>query len=87
MHRPLNLGLLGFRAMNLIDPKKMFLSTWTEVEPLEKQKHFLVTKVAVPEIPDGKIDWIEIEAVYTKNTKRIQWQELRDESVWCQGWI
>jgi len=54
---------------------------------IAKQKLFLITKVALPEIPYGKIEWIEIEAVYTKMPQRIRWQELRDESVWCQGWV
>lgn len=73
--------------MSTVHPKKLLLTKWTAVKPVSKQKHFLVTKVVLPEIPDGKVDWIEIEAVFTKKTKRIQWQELRDESVWCQGWI
>ena len=59
---------------------------WTAVKPIAKQKHFLITKVALPEIPYGTIEWIEIEAVYTKMPQRIRLQELRDESVWCQGW-
>ncbi len=89
MHRPLNLGLLGFCAMNLIDPKKMFLSTWTAVEPLEKQKHFLVNKVMLPEAPDGTIEWIEwieIEAAYTQATAQLHWRELRDQAKWHRGW-
>ena len=72
--------------MSTVHPKKLLLTKWTAVKAVSKQKHFLVTKVAVPGIPDGKIEWIEIEAVFTKKTKRIQWQELRDESVWRQGW-
>ena len=73
--------------MTSIQPKKLLLTKWTAVKPVAKQKHFLITKVLPPEIPDGKIEWIEIEAVYIKKTQRIHWQELRDESVWCQGWV
>ena len=70
-----------------IHPKKLLLTKWTAVKPVARQKHFLITKVVLPEIPDGKIEWIEIEAVYTRKTQRIGWQELRDESVWRQGWV
>ena len=70
-----------------IHPKKLLLTKWTAVKPVARQKHFLITKVVLPEIPDGKIEWIEIEAVYTRKTQRIGWHELRDESVWRQGWV
>ena len=73
--------------MNSIHPKKLLLTKWTAVKPVARQKHFLVTEVVQPEMPDGKIEWIEIEAVYTKNAQRIHRQELRDRLVWCQGWI
>ena len=73
--------------MNFIHPKKLLLSKWTSVEPVAKQKHFLVTKVMPAELPDGKIERIEIEAVYTKATVQIHWRELRNEATWRQGWI
>ena len=72
--------------MNLIHPKKLLLSKWTAVEPVAKQKHFLVTKVMLPELPDGRIEWIEIEAVYTRATARLHWRELRNGAMWRQGW-
>ena len=86
MHRTLNPGLLGFRAMNVIHLKKMFLSKWTAQEPLKKEKHFLVTKVMLPQTPDGRIEWIEIEAVYTQATAQLHWRELRDQAKWHRGW-
>ena len=36
---------------NQINPKKLRLSKWTAVNPKEKEKHFLVTKVIDPEQP------------------------------------
>ena len=62
-------------------------SKWTAAKPVAKQKHFLVTKIILPELPDGKIEWIEIEAVYTRETKRIRWRELNDASLWRRGWL
>ena len=38
-------------SSNQINPKKLRLSKWTAVNPQEKEKHFLVTKVIDPEQP------------------------------------
>ncbi len=73
--------------MNPIQPKKLLLSKWTAVQPIAKNKHFLVSKTINPELPDAAIEWIELEAVFSKTVTRISWQELRNESVWKQGWV
>jgi tryptophan-rich hypothetical protein len=73
--------------LNQLHPKKMMHTKWTAVAPVAKQKHFLVTKVILPEPPEEKIEWVEIEAVYTKQTKTIRWRELRDAAIWRQGWF
>ncbi|CAN5319837.1 TIGR02450 family Trp-rich protein [soil metagenome] len=73
--------------MNAIHPKKLLLSKWTAVRPLAKQKHFLVAKVIAPEVEGGPVEWIEIESVHAKVTRRIAWRELRDETQWRQGWV
>ncbi len=73
--------------MTTLHPGKLLLSKWTAVKPLARQKHFLVTKVILPEPPDVKVEWVEIEAVYSKRVRRIAWRDLLDESVWRQGWV
>ena len=73
--------------MTVLHPKKLLLSKWTAVKPVARQKHFLVTKVIPPEPPESLIVWIDIEAVYSKKVRRIQWRELLDETVWRQGWV
>lgn len=73
--------------MNALHPKKLLLTKWTAARPVAKEKHFLVTKVIVPEAPEEKIEWVEIEAAYTKASRRIHWRELRDPALWCQGWV
>ena len=73
--------------MTRLHPGKLLLSKWTAVKPLARQKHFLVTKVILPEPPDVKVEWVEIEAVYSKRVRRIAWRDLLDESVWRQGWV
>ena len=73
--------------MTVLHPKKLLLSKWTAVKPVARQKHFLVTKVVEPEPPEAPVEWIDIEAVYSKKVQRIRWRELLDDAVWRQGWV
>jgi tryptophan-rich hypothetical protein len=73
--------------MNAVHPKKLLLSKWTAVAPVGKQKHFLVSKVIQPDPPEGKLEWVEIKAVHSGRVRRIGWRELRDATVWRQGWV
>jgi tryptophan-rich hypothetical protein len=72
--------------MNRLSPKKLLLTKWTAKFPLQKNKHFIVTKVIPPELPSEQILYVEIEAVYSKKIHRIGWRDLQDESKWIQGW-
>ena len=73
-------------APTKINPKKLLLSKWTAVRPIAKQKHFLVSKVILPEAPEEKIEFVEIEAVYSKKTRQIPWRDLMNSAEWLQGW-
>jgi tryptophan-rich hypothetical protein len=53
---------------------------------MHKQKHFLVSKVIIPEPPEDAIEFVEIEAIYSKQIYRIGWRELKNSAVWIQGW-
>jgi tryptophan-rich hypothetical protein len=57
------------------------------VKPVAKQKHFLVRRVIHPDEPTDPIEWVEIEAVFSKATQVIAWRDLQDDSVWRQGWV
>lgn len=70
--------------MNRINPKKLLNSKWTAVEPKDKQKHFMVTKMKFDD--DGEVSLCLIEAVLTRKETAIDWQELTDHKVWLQGW-
>ena len=72
--------------MNLLNPKKLLLTKWTAVTPIAKQKHFLVSRIIEPEQPSDPIELVEIEAVFSQTTRIINWRELKDASVWQQGW-
>jgi len=87
--------------MNPVHPKKLLLTKWTAVQPVARQKHFVVTNVIEPETVEGplaaagiqavtktqRIEWIEIEAVYSGKVHRIAWRELRNTRIWRQGWV
>ena len=72
--------------MNHLSPKKLLLTKWTAVQPIDKQKHFLVSKVILPEPPSEKIEFVEIEAVYSQKTSLISWRDLTNSEIWLQGW-
>ncbi len=73
--------------MNPLHPKKLLLTKWTAVRPISKDKHFLVAKVIQPELPESAVQWIDLEAVFSRKQIRIQWRDLRDASLWKQGWV
>jgi len=79
-----------------LNPKKLLLSKWTAVNIIDKQKHFLVTRLIMAEPPmmtgnltqpvHDLITHVEIEAVFSSNKQIILWHELKDPSRWKQGW-
>ncbi len=73
--------------MNPLNPKKLLLTKWTAVMPIAKQKHFLVSRVILPELPTDPIESVEIESVFSKATQVIAWRELQNDSVWRQGCV
>jgi tryptophan-rich hypothetical protein len=73
--------------MNPLHPKKLLLSKWTAVKPVAKDKHFVVVKVIEPELPGAPLEWVELEALFSKRVQRLAWRELRDTAVWRQGWV
>ena len=70
--------------MNRINPKKLLNSKWTAIKPQNKEKHFMITEVEFDE--EGEVIHCLIEAVMTKNERSIDWQDLKDNSQWLQGW-
>lgn len=71
----------------IVNPKKLINSKWTAVTPSDKEKHFMVTKLIPPEDVDQAIKLIELEAVYSKRTQTLPWQQLNETSMWLQGWV
>ena len=72
---------------NPLSPKKLLLSKWTAVSPTDREKHFVVTRVVVPDPPTVRIEWVEIEAVHSGRSSMLRWRDLADGSRWRQGWV
>ena len=70
--------------LNKINPKKLLKSKWTAVEPTGREKHFMVTDVEFDE--EGAVISCSIEAIISKRSSPIQWQDLKDMSHWVHGW-
>lgn len=71
--------------MNRFQPKKLLMSKWTAVAPLDRQKHFIVTDCLVDEETQEVIG-CTLEAVMTKNKFEITPESLKDSQKWRQGW-
>lgn len=67
-----------------INPNKLLLSKWTAVAPLNRERHFLVSKLLRDELEN--VTGCVLEAVLTQRTQQMDWQLLKDESRWQQGW-
>ena len=69
---------------NQINPRKLLQSKWTAVEPMDREKHFLVAEVEFDE--EGIVTYCELEAVISHKLYPINWRDLKDISRWRQGW-
>ncbi|MDM5178355.1 TIGR02450 family Trp-rich protein [Massilia sp. DJPM01] len=74
-------------GMNPLHPKKLLLSKWTALAPVNQEKHFIVIKVIESEPPGEAVEWVDLDAVHSRQTRRIACKTLRDETQWRQGWL
>lgn len=74
-------------SKKITNSKKLLNSKWTAVTPINKEKHFIVTRLILPEVPIQAVEFIELEAVYSKRTQLLAWQQLNDSSLFIQGWL
>jgi tryptophan-rich hypothetical protein len=73
--------------MNKINPNKLHLSKWTAVMPAHKEKHFLLHRYTALDAANHETVTYTLEAILTKRTRNIDWQELKDDSIWKMGWM
>ena len=65
------------RAPNPVNRKKLPMSKWTAVSPVDKEKHFLVVDWVRDE--EGEpTDRLIIEAVLTQKLREIHWRDLEN---------
>jgi len=90
MNKPLR------KSINPISPKKLLLSKWTAVTPVQREKHFIVVKLIESELPNSSTSMnnkaplnlraIHLEAIYSKRIYEMPWQDLQDSTQWLRGW-
>ena len=64
-----------------LSPKKLLLSKWTATRPVNREKHFIVTRVIEPEPPSTTIGDIELQAVHSGRVQTLHWRALADPAV------
>ncbi len=67
-----------------LNPRKLLLSKWTAIEPSDREKHFLVSRLIVDDV--GVICAVELEAVHSHRSQRLPWRALADTRRWQIGW-
>jgi len=71
--------------MHQINPKKLLNSKWTAISPINKEKHFVVSRVVFDD--EGLVIECELNAVMSNRFFDIEWSTLKDREVWLQGWL
>ena len=71
--------------MNRFQAKKLLMSKWTAVNPIDKQKHFIVSDCLIDE-ETKKVLSCTLEAVMTKHQFELSPETLKDSQTWLQGW-
>ncbi|MBB2495724.1 TIGR02450 family Trp-rich protein [Aquipseudomonas ullengensis] len=67
-----------------LNPRKLLLSKWTARQPQNREKHFLVSELFCDE--EGVVLQIELQAVLTQRSERLDWRDLQDGTRWQMGW-
>jgi tryptophan-rich hypothetical protein len=70
--------------MNKVSPKVLLDSKWTKVKVINKEKHFVITKVKTDD--DQAVIECIIEAVISHNDYAINWRDLKNPDLWKMGW-
>ncbi len=69
--------------MVTINPKKLGNSKWTTVKPINKEKHFIITRLQLKK--DHSISQIQMQAIMTKRKFFVQWQDLQNPQNLATG--
>jgi tryptophan-rich hypothetical protein len=80
----MNIQVRAKPGKHRLNPRKLLLSKWTAVRPQNREKHFLVTDLFYDE--DGTVLQLELQAVLSQRSQRLDWRELENAEHWCMGW-
>ena len=69
---------------NSINPEKLLLRKWTAVQPQNRERHFLVTRLVRDETE--RVVGCCLEAVLSRREQNIDWRLLKDAALWQAGW-
>jgi tryptophan-rich hypothetical protein len=69
-----------------LNRKKLAGTKWTAVNPVAREKHFVVVAVVEPEVAGQPVEYVDLQAVHSRRVQRLRWRELRDTTRWRQGW-
>ena len=75
-----------FLLMTALNLKKLLSSKWTAVNPSNKEKHFIVTKLLDPDVAGASVEHVELESVYSRRVRVIAWRDLLNTDSWRTGW-
>lgn len=78
------MALLNGDCLNKFNPKKLLNAKWTAVSPEHKERHFIVTKLLEDE--EGVVASLILEAVINHKEYKLFPSQLKDQSIWLQGW-
>ena len=70
---------------NPVNFKKVVGSKWTAVQPIDREKHFLVVDW-VRDLDGMPTDEVQLEAVLTHRVRTLHWRELEKTETWRIGW-
>ena len=74
--------------MKKTQTKHLVGSKWTDLAPVDREKHFVVTRIA-PKLDSSNhavVSAIELRAVISKRSRVVPADELNDAALWSPGW-
>ncbi|MNF30925.1 hypothetical protein D3C84_116750 [compost metagenome] len=74
----------GGTPKHRLNPGKLLLSKWTAAQPQNREKHFLVSQLLCDE--QGQVLQVELQAVLSRRSQRLDWRVLEDAMTWHMGW-
>ena len=61
-------------------------SKWTARSPVDRDKHFVVTRLIKGREASNAVESVELEALISRRRRVVSRQELDDEERWQAGW-